>query len=501
MGKTAIVLFAIIVSLFYAAGRLEALDSELVLNGADGWSELALTENIVKRPGKWGYEDLALRDAEYGADESTDCLLHFDAAETKDASGNYSVESNKSLFSGKDFMFGTGSAAFQSNENSIILAPAKKSCLFSMGNLWDDFSIELWLCPVYLSENEEIFSWEGAVKRGEGIVPQSVRCTIRNRRLFWELADFFTIPGGSKTVALPGIKELLPRAWHHHLVHYDCTTGLFEYLLDGIPEAVTYVTDTGKESGRVYRPFTGDVLPSTIRIGGNYTGFIDEMRMTRAFVTKPVLKKYANIRGRADSVVFDLGGSGSLSRRIIPTDSMPGNSFVSYFIRSSDSLFTPDTSADPQWREIEPKKSFDPLVEGRYVQIACTLFPDGTNTISPRVSRIILVAEKKLPPPAPIGLMAKPGNGKVTLEWKRVNYQDIKGYRVYYGEAPGVYDGKGADTGSSPIDAGSSTGLEIGGLVNGTLYYFAVVAYDSEAQPNISGFSDEVSARPLGLLK
>jgi hypothetical protein len=308
-------------------------------------------------------------------------------------------------------------------------------------------------------------------------------------------------PDGVKSITLYGIKELVPHAWHHHLIRFDSGTGLFEYLVDGIPEAVTHATENGKEASRVFRPFAGDVLPQSIKVGGLYTGYMDELRITRDFVEKPVLKKYENIRGKAYSRVFDLAGSGSRSKQIDVTAATPSSSFVSYFIRASDSPFSNDASFGLPWIELDPKERFDPEVKGRFVQLSLEMYPDGTKTVSPNVSRITLVAETRLPPPAPIGLVATPGNGTVTLAWKRVNYEGIKGYRIYYGEEPGKYDGKGSASGDSPIDAGTPTRFEVRGLSNGTLYYFAIVAYDSEEFPNVSNFSNEVNARPLGLYK
>jgi hypothetical protein len=118
------------------------------------------------------------------------------------------------------------------------------------------------------------------------------------------------------------------------------------------------------------------------------------------------------------------------------------------------------------------------------------LFPDGTRRQSPRVSSIRVVYEPNVPPVPPAGLIASPGSGKVTLSWRKSTEPGVKGYMVYYGEAPSTY------LGGSPIDAGESTRIEIGGLANGTLYYFAVVAYDSSEPRQQSAFSGEVSARP-----
>jgi hypothetical protein len=77
-----------------------------------------------------------------------------------------------------------------------------------------------------------------------------------------------------------------------------------------------------------------------------------------------------------------------------------------------------------------------------------------------------------------------------------VNDLNLKGYRVFYGDAPHTYLGTGAEEGDSPLDAGASTRLEITGLENGRLYYFAVAAYDDSDPPQLSAFSAELSARP-----
>ncbi len=72
----------------------------------------------------------------------------------------------------------------------------------------------------------------------------------------------------------------------------------------------------------------------------------------------------------------------------------------------------------------------------------------------------------------------------------------MKGYLVYYGAAPHNFLGTGAAQGESPIDAGTATTIVIDGLDNGSLYYFAVTAYDSSVPRQQSEFGAEVSARP-----
>jgi hypothetical protein len=142
-----------------------------------------------------------------------------------------------------------------------------------------------------------------------------------------------------------------------------------------------------------------------------------------------------------------------------------------------------------------------PQALGRYAQLRVELFPDGRRSLSPQLSELRLVYEQDLPPAAPAGVVATAGNGLVRLAWRPVREEDVRGYLVYYGQYPGNYHGTGADQGPSPIDVGPATELDLAGLENGRLYYFAVVCYDSTEPPHRSGFSKEVSARPSGALR
>jgi hypothetical protein len=72
----------------------------------------------------------------------------------------------------------------------------------------------------------------------------------------------------------------------------------------------------------------------------------------------------------------------------------------------------------------------------------------------------------------------------VTLAWNPNSEADLDGYKVYFGTAPGTY--------STTMDVGDVTSYTVTGLQVGTLYYFAVTAYDTGGLE--SGASNEVSA-------
>jgi hypothetical protein len=112
-----------------------------------------------------------------------------------------------------------------------------------------------------------------------------------------------------------------------------------------------------------------------------------------------------------------------------------------------------------------------------------------------------VVYEPDLAPGSPADLKVVPGDGRVTLSWKRVPEDDVRGYYVFYGEAPLNYQGTDAREGVSPIDVGNVTSFELTGLTNGKLYFFVVAAYDSSSPPHLSDFITEKSARPSEVLR
>lgn len=61
--------------------------------------------------------------------------------------------------------------------------------------------------------------------------------------------------------------------------------------------------------------------------------------------------------------------------------------------------------------------------------------------------------------------------GSLLISWDAVNDSRVAGYKVKYGTAPQSYTGA--------VDAGLSTSQVLPNLVEGTRYYFAVVAYDT----------------------
>ena len=76
----------------------------------------------------------------------------------------------------------------------------------------------------------------------------------------------------------------------------------------------------------------------------------------------------------------------------------------------------------------------------------------------------------------------------LTLAWNPNAEPDIAGYVLYWGTQSGVY--------TSNSNVGNVTAKQVTGLADGTVYYFAVKAYNMAGL--MSGYSSEVSGQTSG---
>jgi len=471
------------------------LEETITLGREDNWKDISMFENTRLEEGRGGFYDIVLRDGEYEETPETDLVLHFNSPADLFTMSGYDPIDTQIAYSTAYRSLGTAAAAFR-NESDILVFSSGRDTIFSPLYAGGDFSIEFRLYPARPAEGESIILWEGSYVQDGTVYPQKLECGISGRKLLWRLDNFFrSADGRFLSIELFGTETLLPRQWNHHLLRYDSRTGLLEYILNGIPEAITYTTDTGREEPVVYNASPGSSEEGILRIGKNFVGLMDELRISRSFIEDPFLETYPQRTGTAVTRVFDLGYSNSRLLSITSDRKTPENTSVRYFYRVSDSLLTRN-SLPGQWKEFFPGRNLEFEARGRYVQVMTELFPEGTGSHTPRVSNLEIHYEPDLPPLPPSRVSAKPGDRSIDLSWRDVIEADVAGYLVYYGIKPGNYFGTGLPAGDSPIDVGKNTSLHLEGLENGKLYYFAVVTYDSSSPPHFSRFSEEISSRP-----
>ncbi|MDR0569067.1 MAG: hypothetical protein LBG87_07680 [Spirochaetaceae bacterium] len=509
------------------------LGEETLVIGADStWNAVESRNGIAEIVSIRPHPVLVLSSAlSADGDASLDMALSFDEAGPElfaDRTGNYriTVSEGLALADRRLARIGMGAALFSGARTyspgleepgisgPLRVAPGSGNALFSSGRTLRDFSIEFWLFPMNMENGEHILSWTASRRNARGVfMVQRIQCSSAKNRLQWNFADFFDLAVDERpiTLILEGSTPLVPKTWSHHLIRFDSDTGLLEYLVNGEVEDLRYATDTGREGGHIFYPVVGE--GGSFVLGGRFIGMIDEFRLYNRSLAEPKIRKYPRQGGRIETRSLDLGepnskivkveadgGRTSNAEGIVRNEYTRNGVFrfsdhteVHFFIRAGE---TPYRWAGVEWRPFTPGTELTGI-HGRYVQIAAVFYPSGDGETTPYLDEIRILYQPDAPPQPPAIVTAVPRDGGVDLFWRTSPDMDVQGYFVYYGISQGEYFGQDASLGSSPIDAGKVTSLRIDGLVNGTLYYFTIAAYDRLEPLHLGAFSREVSVRPL----
>jgi len=489
-----------------------AEEKHVILGGTAGWGRLSLSQGLTVGKGRLGHDALTLStelptasDQASRQDRSSiqtgswpganELTLSFDALPFRDEEGNYDVIESK-LIPARSGKARRGAGAAICNTDGVGLTLRGRSgAMFSSRGDPGSFNIEFWIFPAVAENGSVLLQWRSGRSGRPDSAYQYLRASIVKNRLTWDFSNIWsTMSGGGLTFSLSGGKTLIPGTWSHHSLSYDGETGLVEYRLDGVAEAVRYVTSTGSDSGDVYPLALG--APADLEIAPRFSGVIDEFKIARRPARLESLEdKHAALDrysgpGRFESLPIDTKGVSSVLSRIVVDVAEPAGTGTTFFARAADNAYQL-TDEGPEWVPVE---SGVPLtgITGRFLQIAGELYADGAGALAPTVSTVTVFYAEDLPPWPPAKVFASGGNGCVKLEWIASIDFDAAGYLVYYGERPGEYLGAG-----SPIDVGKSLGCTVPGLKNGKAYYFCVAAYDA-AGPDYPGqLSGEARARPL----
>jgi len=416
---------------------------------------------------------------------------------------------------------GTGAALFGSGEagsgsNAIVIEPRSRDALFAPGNRIRDFTIEFWLYPLNMENGEQILSWVSAIPSGSDYIVQRIHCYASRNRLQWSFSNFFasTADASYKNIEFSGNAPVVPKVWSHHLIRFDASTGMIEYLVNGISETIAYATNTGRESSEVFTPVAGN--GGAFLLGERFMGLIDEFKIHNVCAGRSTVQRYAAAGGRAVTAAVDLGDNSSGVVRIDASGgrtSIRGTSINNEFRENGRFRFSDDSemsffiraNENPYLLSNSPWISFTPGadisgVTGRYVQVAVDFYPSADGESSPYLEELRIIYLPGEPPLPPRNLTATAADGGVMLRWRHSPDSNTEGYLVYYSSVRGDLFGEGSTLGPSPLDVGKTNSMFIGGLKNGTLYYFRVASYDhitGTVSYNIGEFSSEVTARPL----
>ena len=467
------------------------------LGGKSGWGMLQYTENIRMCPGKYGNPGISLNSSLPKITQETDLYLSFDSPAVIEETSSYTVLSSSMRFAGAEqAKFGAGAAVCSPHAKTagLVLKPQKGS-LFAGESSAGSFTIEFWIAPSVAESGSVILQWYSAYFEKDILTDQHVIAQIIQNKLQW---DFFNIwqdkYNNGISIQLRGRTNLIPSQWSHHLITYDEEIGLLEYRMNGHTENIVYITENGRESDAVLLSKLGHA--ADLSIGVQYSGMIDEMKVTRQFVEPPTFAEQAALfdryhlnGGRFESLIIDSGGSMSTAKKIRISVDTPTQTEAVFFIRSGENRYQ-WTNAEPAWKPVRSGQVITGI-QGRFFQVAGNLYPDADGQKTPIVHSISLEYEKDTEPLPPARVFAAPKDGSIELSWTPSVDFDVKGYMVYYGERKGEYFSAG-----SPLNAGNVLSFRVPNLDNGKIYFFAVAAYDDENGTRVGSFSQEVWARP-----
>ncbi len=469
-------------------------------------------------------------------DEQADLWVSFDEADArffKDIRSHYiitvmsnAVTRNVEAADRRFARAGSGAALF--GGSPLVIEPVSRNALFASGNNIKDFTIEFWIYPLNLGNGEQILNWNASKLINGNFAEQQIQCSASANRLKWSFDNFFAAPssengaagGGAPflNIEISGSSYIVPKTWSHHLIRFDASTGMLEYLVDGKSEAICYATSTGHEaagfSSDVYTPAVGS--DGAFVIGENFTGMMDELKIHSVFASRSSIQKYALAGGRAETAALELGDTGGVVQKVnvsggrtsiknarISNEFRESGSFrfsddsqINFFIRSGDN---PWLMNENQWIAFSPGETIKD-VKGRFVQLAFDFYPSGDGETSPYLDEVRVIYSPNEPPLPPRNFTAVASNGEVLLQWAQSSDENIKGYLIYYSSVRDELFGVDAAQGASPIDAANKNSILLDGLKNGTLYYFRIASYDyanNQGERNIGEFSREITARPL----
>jgi len=511
-------LFPVLMGLFWLVPALVAQTtpaaSTLRFGLSNGWKDFPSLTGIGFERARDGFLDLTLQAAEYTGDDNTDMLFHFNDRLRDDASRYQAATSTApdlaSVIKRGFAALGGGSAVFR-GDNPVVLQ-ATPGALFSAKQGWGDFTVEFWLYPSEVQDGESVLKWQGGRTSSGAFETQLFQVSFAGSRLVWTLQNLFATTPSAKavTIQLSGDKTLIPRQWHHHLLRYQASTGLLEYTLDGLTEALTHATPSATEDGQVYGLVTGSQTKGEVVLGDKYNGALDELRMSRDFVDSPQTDRYLTgfaTKGTAISRIFDLRFAGSFIETITARATRAGDTALVYSYRMAETIRyqwnfdgttdkslaqAPEEEQD-SWTRFEPGDKLFSGLSGRYLQLRIDLLPSGTGKQTPRLTELTVNASPNLPPPSPSGLEVTAGNGTLELRWKPVMQGKVDGYLVFFGTRPGQYLDTKSNQGASPLKLGNVTSVTLSGLANDQIYYVSVATYQAT---NISVNSRELASRP-----
>ncbi|MBX7057774.1 MAG: LamG domain-containing protein [Leptospirales bacterium] len=445
-------LLLVSIILFLSATALSPLNIEQGGGGNRDFGRLILhgVERIQARDGS---VDLRLSRLQRQGDPDTMLYLDFEqgpAPLLRDQASNYRVEQS-SYIDTADSRAGRLAALFNRRENRIAIRSPEE--LWPGAGVVNDFSMEMWLKPVYFGRSDIVLR-KATLLDGQR---RGLEISFLEGRLQIDLIRLFEGPGGARYSARLNSDHSLPlRQWSHIALAYRAASG----------ELVLYLN--GREEDRFVAAGAQGVMPmsfhpedrSSIVLGDSYAGLIDEFRLVDRFLAEGEIQAsifpaaeidegdgtYAQQSGEVISDVLSSADHIPAASALLSFRSRePTGGAIAYFVRTSMERFAADTpERQLPWRRLS--RSQAELQNFRYLQWKAKLRANPSGSESPVLESVALDYSPRRAPLPPLQVQLLPelsGPLRVCLQWEASASEAVQrgGYRIYYGYRSGDYSG------------------------------------------------------------
>ncbi len=433
---------------------------------------------------------------------STDLFIDFEKSVLN--LENYRTLYNSFILYRDEKFNGVYSGKFTFSDSCIKLLPYKPS-IFYPGNYVGSFTIDFWLYPFknydkqyviyYLADDINI---ENNKKYGFVIYLDKGKLKYKFFHFFYDYQKKDVL----EEVELEEELNLILYKWEHHAISFDSRNGKMVIYRNGVEEKVIWITGNSKNGGKVYYPYVNEMVNSPLVIGKNSFFLIDNLRISKKFMSNfslfPVNRKESFLITK----VFKLSDN-IFNIKDIKIDLKRDNyTFIKFGYRISDDIFAPDNKNIP-WVYVNLENFNIPqeYAKGKYIQFKLTIYPEvSENDI--KIYSLSLNYNIDETPYVPQIVKAIPGDEVVEIYFIPSPEDDIVGYEIYYGNESKNYISKDALEGASPIFVKKqSEGLQYHKatltLKNEKSYFISVRAVDKNGHK--SPYSKEVYVRPSSI--
>lgn len=414
-------------------------------------------------------QDIILKENETTLDPTIDLLIHFNEDPVQ-IEGPYRIHKKDFQTSYQNKAFGTASAKFYRPKQELVLEPLEGSIFLEKNHL-GDFTIDFWLKPQTLMQDEVVFRYGGPVlEKGKFLGYAGILCKIQNRKLNWIMDHLFYLPGQNQwqedqltQIQISGRSRLKQGKWQHHALSFQSIDGRMSYFVDGKLESEQVLTSQGLPKNTVLNlRFRSNSLLS---IGTSFLGYIDEWIISRVsklpkkFLltsneptkapkkTKPApylrTHNYIKAQGTVLSSVYDLGHPQTKLRKLNTRFQEFHGNVILFSYRMSPRSFSPDLSKTVlPWNVLRRDDKLNRFwipenSSGRYFQWRAILKSEGNST--PILQEISFELDTPTTISSPEKLRALAQNDAISLNWLPNLEENLAGYRIYFGFESGNY--------------------------------------------------------------